>query len=734
MVMKTPGVYIVEKSAFPNSVVQVATAVPAFIGYTEKAVNGDVSLFDTPFRITSFSEYQNYFGGPPKPIYKLVDYVDDKDAKPTKPLSEDGAAAKDRLPRAIFNAGGKKYELKQINPAFALFGAMRLFFQNGGGACYVTSIGSYLVDNDPAEIAKGKPAKIDNVIDAEKMLAALTRLKKEPEPTMVIIPETTRLARQNAVKVQQAMLKHCGNDMRNRFAILDIFAGYLDQKDPMGNPVATFRNDIGINNLDFGASYYPWMNTSIFQSRDFTYENITGDTHALMISKLLDSVNRDKALVPEIKRISAPTVTGDFTISVPKAGEVKVTPHDIKAEDDVSSKSGLTYNVKTVTGGELLSSGAAATTFTQEDLGDEETESKITFKHDGESTDGRVEVTVVDEAGIETDTVKLKVELIGGVVTKDTTEIKIPVAEDHPDSNADSLMLLDGSDPVASRTIEGVGTWAAAGGTVTFTPDPAFEGPEAKAKYQIMVKDGEEEKPVVAELRVLADGKSAIVPQGPSAATIDKTLRALVPLYNTMMDAITKRENCMPPGAGMAGLYTMVDNSRGVWKAPANISVNSVVSPTVNIDAEQQEDLNVHTAGKSINAIRPFVGEGTLVWGARTLDGNSLDWRYINVRRTMIMMEESIRLASKAYVFEPNTANTWVTMKSMIENFLTSIWKQGGLAGAVPSDAFSVHVGLGDTMTAVDILEGILRITVLVAVVRPAEFIEITFQQQMQKS
>jgi phage tail sheath protein FI len=128
------------------------------------------------------------------------------------------------------------------------------------------------------------------------------------------------------------------------------------------------------------------------------------------------------------------------------------------------------------------------------------------------------------------------------------------------------------------------------------------------------------------------------------------------------------------------------------------------------------------------------VGEGVLVWGARTLNGNSLDWRYINVRRTMIMLEESCRLAAKAMVFEPNVSSTWVTIKSMIENFLTSVWKRGGLAGAVPADAFSVHVGLGETMTPEDILEGILRVTVLVAVSRPAEFIEITFQQQMQKS
>jgi hypothetical protein len=100
----------------------------------------------------------------------------------------------------------------------------------------------------------------------------------------------------------------------------------------------------------------------------------------------------------------------------------------------------------------------------------------------------------------------------------------------------------------------------------------------------------------------------------------------------------------------------------------------------------------------------------------------------------MIMLEESIKLAAKAYVFENNTANTWVSVKGMVNNFLTGIWKRGGLAGSATSDAFEVHIGLGDTMTPEDILEGIMRITVLVALIRPAEFIEITFQQQMQKS
>jgi uncharacterized protein len=111
-----------------------------------------------------------------------------------------------------------------------------------------------------------------------------------------------------------------------------------------------------------------------------------------------------------------------------------------------------------------------------------------------------------------------------------------------------------------------------------------------------------------------------------------------------------------------------------------------------------------------------------------------LDWRYINVRRTLMMLEASIRLALKGLAFEPNTANTWVTAKAMISNFLTGIWKRGGLAGASPDDAFTVHVGLGETMTPEDVADGILRATILLAITRPAEFIEITLQQQMQKS
>jgi len=216
--------------------------------------------------------------------------------------------------------------------------------------------------------------------------------------------------------------------------------------------------------------------------------------------------------------------------------------------------------------------------------------------------------------------------------------------------------------------------------------------------------------------------------------TIKKVLLNQHPVYVSIVKEMIRQINLLPPAAALAGIYTLVDNSKEVWKAPANIGLAQVISPAVNVSHQEQEDLNVPLDGKSVNAIRYFIGEGIKVWGARTLDGNSLDNRYVNVRRTLIMLEESIKNAAKAFVFEANTTNTWVSIRSMINNFLNGIWKRGGLAGATPEDAFSVHIGLGDTMTPEDILEGIMRITVLVAVVRPAEFIEITFQQQAQKS
>ncbi|HEB76484.1 MAG TPA: phage tail sheath family protein, partial [Nitrospirae bacterium] len=183
------------------------------------------------------------------------------------------------------------------------------------------------------------------------------------------------------------------------------------------------------------------------------------------------------------------------------------------------------------------------------------------------------------------------------------------------------------------------------------------------------------------------------------------------------------------------GVYAMVDGSRGVWKAPANVSLSGVAGLTETIDSDEQKDLNVDTtAGKSINAIRAFTGKGILVWGARTLAGNDNEWRYIPVRRFFNMVEESVKKSTYWAVFEPNDANTWIKVKSMIENYLTQKWREGALAGAKPDQAFYVKVGLGSTMTAQDILEGRMNVEIGMAVVRPAEFIVLKFSHKMQEA
>ena len=211
---------------------------------------------------------------------------------------------------------------------------------------------------------------------------------------------------------------------------------------------------------------------------------------------------------------------------------------------------------------------------------------------------------------------------------------------------------------------------------------------------------------------------------------LHKKLLSVSPAYFKILEEIRFQLNILPPSAAMAGIYTMVDQTRGVWKAPANISLSMVNAPAINLTQLQREHLNINVNGKSINAIRQFTGVETLVWGARTLDGNSIDWKYINVRRTIIMLEQSIKNALASYVFEPNNITTWTAINISVSNFLHILWKQGALHGNVPQQAFAVQTGLGITMTETDITKGILRLNVLLALARPAEFVNIVFQQQ----
>ncbi len=221
----------------------------------------------------------------------------------------------------------------------------------------------------------------------------------------------------------------------------------------------------------------------------------------------------------------------------------------------------------------------------------------------------------------------------------------------------------------------------------------------------------------------------------PTATNLADIASTQTALYNQIKSALMAKKVTLPPSAGIAGIYARVDRERGVWKAPANVSLSSIIGPSEKVTHEQQEGLNVDpTAGKSINVIREFIGKGTLVWGARTLAGNDNEWRYVPVRRLFILIEESTRKATSFAVFEPNDATTWLKVKGMIESYLYGLWEKGALAGPTPEAAYFVNVGLGKTMTNTDVLEGQMIVEIGIAAVRPAEFIILRFSHKMQEA
>lgn len=496
--LATPGVYIEEKSSFGSSVVPVQTAIPAFVGYTEKASRGSKDLTNVPTKISSLGQYEELFGGAPATKFNIE-------------TSDD------------FITG---FQLSFVeNTRFLMHNALRFFYANGGGDCYIVSVGNF-----------------DENIDAGKLNdpkgGGLATLEKHLEPTLIVVPDAVLLSEADCYSLQAAILSHCGFKMKNRFAILDVYGGTNERTFDDEDVINKFREGVGSNFLMWGAAYYPYLNTALIKASEIDFTRI-------------------------------------------------------------------------------------------------------------ENLDGLV-----------------------GVLSKEV------------------------ADNLAAENIT-----------------------EARAEG------------INAEINKITEDNDA-----DAVKSIHSTLTVISPKLNMIMTEMSEMLNLMPPSSAMAGAYSMVDFTASVAQSPANISLGSVISPTVNINNDNQEDLNLPLNGKAVNAIRSFQGKGVLVWGARTLDGNSKDFRYVSVRRTMTFLEQSVKFAAEAFVFAPNNATTWSTLRATVSNFLTNQWQSGLLAGQSPEDAFQVEIGLGSTMTPNDILDGILKMTVKVAITRPAEFIVITFEQQQQKS
>lgn len=195
-----------------------------------------------------------------------------------------------------------------------------------------------------------------------------------------------------------------------------------------------------------------------------------------------------------------------------------------------------------------------------------------------------------------------------------------------------------------------------------------------------------------------------------------------------ILEPDTGAEKFVPPGGYVAGIFARNDIEHGVYKAPANQIMIGATDLEFQVSQSEQQILT----DQGVNAIRFFPGRGILLWGARTLSADS-DWKYVNVRRLVTFIEQSIVISTQWVVFEPNNETLWANFRSTIEDFLITLWRDGALAGTKPEQAFFVKCDR-TTMTQNDIDNGRLICLIGIAPIKPAEFVIFRIGQWMDGS
>lgn len=633
--LKTPGVYINEIDAFPPSIAQVATAIPAFVGYTEK---GPI----VPVRISSFMEFQQIFGGAPSPDTVTINIGTD-----------------------TYNVGESK---------FKLYNSLLLFYLNGGGVCYIVSLGKF-TDN-PAFSASAP------------FIDGLNLLRNFDEPTLLLAPDAVNLSADNLASLQQQMLLQC-SDLMDRFSIFDIKPVTEVNKSNLIASSESFRDKVGNMNLKYGASYYPFLN--INSNYKFRFNKIDEQVN---FSTIYAS---DPVLLPLITKF--------------------------KAQYDLIYKSSATKGI----------------VFLWNELAFQTAKDKVVIANDFANTNAYFAklVSLLSKLG--------KTSTITDVDLKNYTENVIATSlRPYLQSLIDLKAIYNTlKDPATNAVFVGGKLIST---TIVATEFEGIWGTLAVSAVNPYTGLLETTTPLVADLNKIQSVsdklRTSILNAMNNGLTSienyiqqqEETLVSNMPLYADIIAKLSVSMNTVPPSGAIAGIYAKTDATRGVWKSPANISINGIVGLTDDINDAQQENMNIHETGKSINAIRKFTGKGFIVWGGRTLAGNNNDWKYINVRRLANMIEESAKKACNQFVFEPNVAQTWASVKGMLDNYLTTLWNDGALAGAKAEHAFFVQVGLNETMSAQDILNGIMIVKIGYAPSRPAEFIVLEFKQMQQRS
>jgi phage tail sheath protein FI len=202
------------------------------------------------------------------------------------------------------------------------------------------------------------------------------------------------------------------------------------------------------------------------------------------------------------------------------------------------------------------------------------------------------------------------------------------------------------------------------------------------------------------------------------------------PLYHAEKNPTASKTIDVAPSAFAAGMWSRIDGKRGVWKAPAGMGAGLLGVADFKFKVEDGEQDQLNPLG--VNCFRNMPGGGRVIWGARTLATKAdPEWRYVPVRRTAIMIEQSIYNGIQWAVFEPNDHRLWSSLRANIGNFMNGLFRAGAFQGEKASDAYFVRCGLGDTMTQGDIDAGQVIVVVGFAPLKPAEFVIVRIQQKV---
>lgn len=587
---KIPGVYVEENSSLPSTVAEVNSAIPAFIGYTQNTIFNETNLLYLPTKIQSLQEFVHLFG---KAAPFVITGV-------TPNLAETEASV-------------------IVENQFYLFNALQLYFLNGGGDCYIVSIGTFTDDCSDLDIENG-----------------LNALDEIDEPTIYLFPDALKLDSENLAKVQRLSLKKCA-ELKNRFSILDLHrnTNVLNSL----NSVEHFRTHIGSENLKFGAAYTPWLKTIL-------KNNIS----AISINGIFDILNNLEA------SILNQTVNGKtIQATIQEYHNLLIDLNSIKNNAAISS---LFENFKKEVAN--FSIGNYADDLINPFKSGEVFDSILSFSFTSSHFQNIWEEDVISIITI------FKNNYRGTVIEKENY----------------LLSLLHKPEMLRFQHLSAF---------VTIALDPTIN------MYEMFLT---EHIAYYADLQMILKNKALTI----------------------------------PPSGAIAALYCKTDREQGVWKSPANLALNAVIGVDQLFSISELAQLNVDAAeGKSINAIRPISGYGTMVMGARTLAGNDSEWRYIAIRRLFIFIEKNIKKTTSWVIFEPNDRLLWIKVKNQIENYLFKLWQKGALVGTKPEQSYFVRCGLNITMTEQEILDGKLKIEIGLAPVRPAEFIILKMDHQLEK-